>query len=579
MAEADTTRRILIASNRLPISVRREAGELTVESSAGGLATGLAGVHGSAGSVWIGWPGHSERLTPAEAESLARAYRERHVRAVDLTAEEVDRYYERFCNGVLWPLFHYLIGQLPLEVEGFELYESINRRFADAVVAEYTSGDLIWVHDYQLMLVPRMIRERLPDAAIGYFHHIPFPSSDVFRTLPFRDELLRGVLGADVIGFHVAAYVRNFASAALLRLGVATEVDRIRWEGRIVRVGVFPMGIDAATFDRMGRSEEVLAEVETLHRPEDVRMLLGIDRLDYTKGIPRRLLAFERLLRDHAELRGKVRLVQVAVPSRQNVDAYQEYRAQVDGIIGRIHGAFATANWVPINYIFRALPFEQIVALYRAADVMLVTPLRDGMNLVAKEFVASRADEDGVLVLSEFAGADSELAESVHVNPFDTAGMADAFYRAVVMPREERRTRMRALRRRVMRFDVRRWASAFLATLDRVARERPQRVRYSSPEDLAGLTARMRQAESLALLLDYDGSLVRFASIPELAVPDPDLLALLRALSARPATEVHIVSGRKRDDLERWLRDLPVFLHAEHGLWTRPPGSAGEALP
>jgi trehalose 6-phosphate synthase/phosphatase len=570
-------RRILIASNRLPISVRRTGGNLTVEASTGGLATGLAGVHGNAESVWIGWPGHSERLTPEETESLARDYRERHVRPVDLTADEVDRYYERFCNGVLWPLFHYLIGQLPLEVEGFDLYEAINRRFADAIVAEYRQGDLIWVHDYQLMLVPRMVRERLPDAAIGYFHHIPFPSSDVFRTLPFRDELLRGLLGADAIGFHVAAYVRNFASSALLRLGVPTDVDRIRWDDRTVRIGVFPMGVDAASFDRMGRSPEVLAEVERLRRPDDVRLFVGIDRLDYTKGIPRRLLAFERLLRDHPELRERVRLIQVAVPSRQNVDAYQDYRAQVDGIIGRIHGAFATPNWVPINYIFRALPVTEVVCLYRAADVMLVTPIRDGMNLVAKEFVASRADEDGVLVLSEFAGADSELAESVHVNPFDTAEMAGAFHRAVVMPREERRTRMRALRRRVLRFDVHRWTRLCLGTLQRAADERPERVRVSAADEMARLTDLMRKARSLVLLLDYDGSLVPFAPIPDLAAPDPELLALLRALSGRPATEVHLVSGRKRDDVERWFSHLPIFLHAEHGLWHRAPGESGEA--
>jgi trehalose 6-phosphate synthase/phosphatase len=571
-------RRVLIVSNRLPISVTRERQGLKIAASAGGLATGLAGVHGGAESLWIGWPGHSEQLSAAESAFLARTYRDRQVRAVDLTADEVDRYYERFCNGVLWPLFHYLIGQLPLDVEGFDLYEAINRRFADAVVAEHRPGDLIWVHDYQLMLVPRLVRDRIPDAAIGYFHHIPFPSSDVFRTLPFRDQLLHGILGADVIGFHVPAYVRNFASAALLRLGVPTDVDRMRWDNRTIRIGVFPMGVDAASFDRAARSPELLAEVGTLRQPEDMKILVGIDRLDYTKGIPRRLLAFERLLRDHPELRGKVRLIQVAVPSRQNVDAYQDYRAQVDGIIGRIHGAFATPTWVPINYIFRNLPPREVVALYRAADAMLVTPLRDGMNLVAKEFVASRSDDDGVLVLSEFAGADSELAEAVHVNPFDTAAMAEAFHRAVAMPRDERRTRMRALRRRVMRFDVQRWARLFLDALARTSADRPEPVQMSSPEELEQLRARMRRSKSLVLLLDYDGSLVPFAAVPDLAAPDADLLALLRALAARPGTEVHLVSGRKRDDVERWFGDLPIHLHAEHGLWNRLPGRTGEAI-
>ncbi len=571
-------RRVLIVSNRLPISVSRVEGALRVDASAGGLATGLGGVHRQGGSLWVGWPGHSEPLTAAEARTLAGAYAERHVRAVDLDADEVERYYERFCNGVLWPLFHYLIGQLPLEVEGFELYETINRRFADAVIAEHRPGDLIWVHDYQLMLVPRMIRERIPDASIGYFHHIPFPSSDVFRTLPFRDELLAGLLGADVIGFHTAGYVRNFASSALLRLGVSTDVDRLRWENRTVRIGVYPMGVDAASFDALGRAPETLAEVEALRSPDDVHLLVGIDRLDYTKGIPRRLLAFERLLRDHPEMRGRVRLIQVAVPSRQNVEAYQEYRSQVDGIIGRIHGAFATPHWVPINYIYRSLPPRDVVALYRAADVMLVTPIRDGMNLVAKEFVAARSDDDGVLVLSEFAGADGELAESLHVNPFDTASMADAFHRAIVMPRDERRTRMQALRRRVMRFDVQRWASSFLKSLEESSNERWSGITLTSPAALAGLTARMREASRRVLLLDYDGSLVPFAPIPDLARPDPELMALLGALSADPKNEVHIVSGRKREDVEAWLGELPIYLHAEHGLWSRAPGGAGQAI-
>ena len=570
------TARAIIVSNRLPISVSRVEGDLCVRASTGGLATGLAGVHRARGGLWIGWPGHSERLTPQESANLARQYRELNVVPVELDADDVERYYERFCNGVLWPLFHYLIGQLPLEVEDFELYETINRRFADAVVAAYRPGDAIWVHDYQLMLVPRLVRDRIPDAAIGYFHHIPFPSSDVFRALPCRDQLLEGIMGANLIGFHTAAYVRNFASSALVRLGVSTDVDRMRWQNRTLRMGVFPMGVDAASFDAQSRAPDLLAEVAALRQPDDVRLLVGIDRLDYTKGIPRRLLAFERLLRDHPEMRGRVRLIQVAVPSRQNVDAYQDYRTQVDTIIGRIHGAFATPSWVPINYIFRSLPACEVVTLYRAADVMLVTPLRDGMNLVAKEFVASRSDEDGVLVLSEFAGADSELAEAVHVNPFDTVTMAEAFHRAIMMPLDERRARMQALRRRVMRFDVHRWADAFLDAIEPTPDKRSSDT-PSSRQALSELAEMLQSARSLVLLLDYDGCLVPFAPIPELAAPDPDLIALLRGLKACRATDVHLVSGRKREDIERWFGALPIGLHAEHGLWTRLPGTQGRA--
>jgi trehalose 6-phosphate synthase/phosphatase len=424
-----------------------------------------------------------------------------------------------------------------------------------------------------------MIRERIGDARIGYFHHIPFPASDVFRALPCRDHLLEGLLGADLIGFHTAAYVRNFASATLVRLGVATDVDRLRWQRRTVSVGVFPMGVDAASFDALSRTQDVTTGVELLRDPDRIRLLVGIDRLDYTKGIPRRLLAFERLLREHPELRENIRLVQVVVPSRENVGAYQDYRTHVEEIIGRIQGAFATPSWVPINYICRGLPASQIVTLYRAADVMLVTPLRDGMNLVAKEFVASRSDDDGVLVLSEFAGADSELAESLHVNPFDIARMAETFHRAVTMPRDERRTRMRALRRRVMRFDVRRWANTFLDALATGGEENHGRDALTPPQVLDELLARMTAAAPLILLLDYDGCLVPFAPIPDLAQPDTEVLDLLRALSARPLTQVHVVSGRSRDDVEAWLGDLPIALHAEHGLWSRLPGEPGRAAP
>ena len=370
---------------------------------------------------------------------------------------------------MLWPLFHYLIGQLPLEVEGYELYEAINRRFAEAAVAAYRPGDMVWVHDYQLMLVPQMIRERLPEAAIGYFHHIPFPSSDVFRTLPFRDQLLRGLLGADVIGFHTAGYVGNFASAALLRLGVSTDVDRLRWDNRTVRIGVFPMGVDAAAFDRLSRTPELLAEVEALRHPADVRLLVGIDRLDYTKGIPRRLLAFERLLRDHPEMRGRVRFIQVAVPSRQNVDAYQEYRRQVDAIVGRIHGAFATPNWAPVHYIYRASRARSGRAVPRRrrdarhADPRRHEPRRQGVRRLRA------VDEDGVLVLSEFAGAAASWPRRCTSIPFDIDGDGRGVHRALAMPREERADADARAARARLRYDVQRWAAPFL-TCSRNAR-------------------------------------------------------------------------------------------------------------
>jgi trehalose 6-phosphate synthase/phosphatase len=571
--------RLLIVSNRLPVSVSRDKDQLSIHPSTGGLATGLGGVHASSGGVWLGWSGAVEgELAPDQEKQLAKRCQELSLVPVPLTGDEVERYYERYCNGVLWPALHYMINQLPLEVPDFDLYEKINRRFAEATVAQYRPGDLIWVHDYQLMLVPQMIRERLPEARIGFFLHIPFPASDVFRILPFRERLLAGMLGADLVGFHTAAYMRHFAAAALRILGVAIDVDRMRWEHRTVRAGVFPMGVDAGDFARLSDSPAVAAKVAEMRDGSHAgpSLLVGMDRLDYTKGIPRRLLAYEHLLRQHPELRGRVRLVQVAVPSRTNVDRYQEFRSQVDTLIGRIHGQFATPSWVPVHYMYRGLPRDEVVALYRAADVMLVTPIRDGMNLVAKEFVAARTDEGGVLVLSEMAGAASELAEAVHVNPYDVPGSADAYYRALTMPEDERHTRMRALRRRVFAYDVHRWAQAFL---QRLVEPEPSSGRDPSPvAHLHALVDEAGAASYLVLLIDYDGTLVPFAATPELARPDREALHLLERLAARPRTEVHVVSGRPRGTLERWLGAVRVTLHAEHGFWSRAPGEVGRAL-
>lgn len=562
--------RLLIVSNRLPVTVRSTPEGAVIEPSTGGLATGMRGLHERTGGLWIGWPGELEGLPPAARANVEGQLAEQHLVPVPLTADEVARYYENYSNAVLWPLFHYFAGRLPPEVRDFGVYEQVNARIAEIVAAQYQPGDLVWVHDYQLMLVPGMLRERIPDARIGFFLHIPFPSSEVFRLLPHRKRILEGLLGADLVGFHTAGYLRHFASSVLRLTSARTEVDRIRWRHGNVRLGVFPMGIDSAQFSQQVETDEVMALVRE-HRREGTQLLLGIDRLDYTKGIPRRLLAYQTMLQRHPELRGKIRLVQVAVPSREKVEAYREYRDEVDGLVGRIHGEFATTAWSPIHYLYRGISQTEIVALYRAADAILVTPLRDGMNLVAKEFVASRPDGDGVLVLSEFAGAASELSEALRVNPYDIDGTADAFYRALTMPEEERRTRMAILRESVMQHDVHRWADTFVSTLEAAGSEGAS-TRPSSRAAIKGAVDLARSASWLALLLDFDGTLVPFTLNPERAAPDPALLRLLGHLAARAGTEVHLVSGRKRSTLERWFGSLPVALHAEHGLWSRQPG-------
>ncbi len=563
--------RLLIVSNRLPMTVRLAEGKVAVERSTGGLATGMKGPHDRLGGLWIGWPGALDAFPGDARAEVDRRLADLRLVPVPLTAEEIARYYEGYSNTVLWPLFHYAIARLPQEVLDFDVYEAVNARFAEAVASRYEPGDLVWVHDYQLMLVPQKLRELIPDALIGFFLHIPFPSSEIFRLLPQRERLLEGILGADLVGFHTAAFVRHFASSVLRLAGAPTEVDRIRWRAREVRLGVFPMGIDAAKLSERAASPQVKALVEA-HRAGGEQLLVGIDRLDYTKGISRRLAAFEMLLRRHPELREKVRLIQVAVPSRENVEAYRELRDEVDAMVGRIHGEFATPGWSPVHYLYRSLSQDEIVALFRAAEVVLVTPLRDGMNLVAKEFVASRPDEDGVLVLSEFAGAAAELSEALLVNPYDIEQTAAAFHRALTMPPDERRTRMEILRHRVMTYDVHWWARSFVSRLERARQAAEPVPGFSPPPVVRAAVERARAAHRLALLLDYDGTLVPFAATPDLAPPDAKLLTLLRRLAARPRTEVHIVSGRKQGTLDRWFGSLPIGLHAEHGFWTRPPG-------
>ena len=560
--------RVLIVSNRLPVTVRTDADGVEVQPSVGGVATGLRGPHERSGGLWIGWPGLVEPLPEKDRPVLAAQLEAMRLVQVPLSAEEVHRYYESYSNGVLWPLFHYFASELPLEIEGFDDYERVNRRFADAVVAHHKPGDLIWVQDYQLMRVPALIRARLPEARIGFFLHIPFPSSETFRILPQRELILEGLLGADLVGFHTAAYVRHFSSSVLRTTGSWTDVDRIPWRGREVRLGVFPMGVDAPHWRELAGDPAVEEELRTL-RAEPQRLLVGIDRLDYTKGISRRLLAYEQLLLRHPELREHVRLVQVAVPSRTGIGAYQGVREAVDALVGRINGRFATPTWSPVRYLARGLSEREVTALYRVADVLVVTPIRDGMNLVAKEFIATRTDGDGVLVLSEFTGAAAELAEALLVNPYDVEGTAEALWRALQMPPEERHVRMTALRARVENYHVHRWAREFLDRLGSDL-EPPHALRPSRPSALAAAQARIREAPAATLLIDYDGTLVEFARTPDLAVPDAELLTLLDALARRYV--VHVVSGRRRATLERWLGNFPIGLHAEHGYWSRMPG-------
>ncbi|MFZ5482218.1 MAG: bifunctional alpha,alpha-trehalose-phosphate synthase (UDP-forming)/trehalose-phosphatase [Myxococcota bacterium] len=555
--------RLVIVSMRLPYTVRAERGRVSLARSPGGLANGLRGPHERLGGDWIGWPGDVARLDDAQRASLDADLAARGCVPVHLTAGEIARFYEGFSNGVLWPLFHYLVDRVPIDTKDWPAYVRANERFAEAAAARTGEGDLAWVHDYQLALVPRMLRRRRPDARVGFFLHVPFPSAEVMRTMPWRREVLEGMLGADLVGFHTRTYLRHFAETCRLLLGADADEESVRIGGRVVRLGVFPMGVDARAISGVAREPALIAEAEALRPPG--RMLLGIDRADYTKGIPGRLRAVQRMFERDPRLRGQVRLVQIAVPSREQVEAYRVLRREVEEAVGHITGAWATTTTVPIHYQYRNLGERQVIAHYRAADVMVVTPLRDGMNLVAKEFVAAREDEDGVLVLSELAGAAEELDAALKVNPYDVERMAQTFRRALAMPPAERRARMQALRARVFGYDVHAWAEGFIRALEEAGASatgpRPQPVGVDAVvEAVAG-------ADPLTVLLDYDGTLVPIAPRPELAGPDDALFELLSRLAER--ADVHLVSGRPWSELDRWFGHLPIGLFAEHGLWRR----------
>lgn len=459
--------RLLIVSNRLPVTARRSAQGLSLTPAAGGLATGMRRFHEASNGVWIGWPGDVSQFDPDERDELDGVLHSRGIVPVHLSKDQIDRYYHGFSNRVLWPLFHYLIDRVPVHAAGWEAYREVNTAFADVVAAQYQPGDLIWVHDYQLLLLPQLLRERLPTARIGFFLHIPFPSAEVFRILPWRREVLDGLLGADLLGFHISAYTRHFVEAVQQVVGAGTGADHIRVGKHEVGLGAFPMGVEADQFAALANDEAIRAEAAAIrHDAAGRQIVLGVDRLDYTKGIPRRLVSIERLLTARPELSDQMRYIQVAVPSRGEVDSYQKFKRLVEETIGRINGTCSTLRSTPIHYVYQSVSRRQLVALYAAADVMLVTPLRDGMNLVSKEFVATRVNDDGVLVLSEFAGAAAELAGAMMVNPYDVDAVSNTLYQALNMPAEERRTRMQALRRRVHEYDVHHWATEFLQRLE-----------------------------------------------------------------------------------------------------------------
>jgi len=573
--------RLIVVSNRLPVSVARKGGEMVLSSSIGGLATGLDSLSRSEEMMWVGWPGVvGEVLGKEERSALRRRLRPRRLYPVFLLRDQVENFYRGFCNKTLWPLFHYFTLYTVYEDRFWRAYVKANRLFCRAVKRLARPDDRIWVHDYHLMLLPQMLREELPEAEIGFFLHIPFPSFEVFRLLPWRTEVLHGLLGADVVGFHAYDYVRHFLSSICRIAGMEHHLGRVTVGGRLVKVDAFPMGIDYQKFSTAAERPDVRQEIEWIRRRVgDRRVIFSVDRLDYTKGIVQRLEAFDLFLSRNPDYRGKVTLVLLAVPSRTRIGHYQALRRQVEGLVGRINGERGTLDWMPVLYLYRAVPFDRLAALYQVADVALVTPLRDGMNLISKEYVASHhQDGRGVLILSEMAGAASELGEAIIVNANNTQAVARAIREALEMSPQEQARRNRLMQERLSRYTVDRWAREFWSALEEIhAVQRHTSARRLTPEVRGVLIRDYRSAGRRLLLLDYDGTLVPLEARPERAAPDRRLLGLLERLASDSANELVVLSGRDRHTLEGWLGHLGIALVAEHGGWTRRPGGHWES--
>jgi trehalose 6-phosphate synthase/phosphatase len=483
----------------------------------------------------------------------------------------MERYYQGFCNKTIWPLFHYFPRRTVYETSFWNTYRQVNESFCDEVMKIAKPSDRIWVHDYQLMLLPQLLKERLPNSEIGFFLHIPWPSFDLFRLLPWREEILHGLLGADLIGFHTYDYVRHFLSSVTRIIGLERTLSNVSIDNRVVKVDAFPMGIDYEKYSRAIEDPNVVKEANKIRRRVGERkIILSIDRLDYSKGIIERLEAFDLFLSRNPQYRGKVTLIIVAVPTRTNVVDYKTLRNRLEQLVGRINGEYGTMGYIPVWYLYRSLPFKELTALYNVSDIALVTPLIDGMNLIAKEFIAAKTDKPGVLIISEMTGAARELGEALVVNSCNKDAIAKAIKEALEMPQLEQIERNKIMQERLRRYNISRWSKDFLYALTEIKETQKElSARRLSESIIEQLTLDYRKSSKCLFLLDYDGTLVGFKGKPAEAGPDKEILTLLRSLSKNPKNMVVVISGRDKTTLEDWLGNLGAVLVAEHGGWIR----------
>lgn len=569
--------RLIIISNRLPFSLDTSGAEAQIRQSSGGLVSALKGYfeHSSDKTdfeekIWVGSCDFSENDWNENKENLQGS--DFSIEPIFIDKDVYSDYYNGFSNSTIWPLFHYFPSMTEYKKQNFDAYYQVNRLFANRIIEIMKPDDVIWVHDYQLLILPQLLRKAHPDATIGFFLHIPFPTYEIFRLIPreWKRMIIQGMLGADLVGFHTYDYAQYFINSAKMILGIDNQYNSLTYYSRLIRADLFPIGIDFNKFKATSEDKDVIAyKDELLQNFAGKKIIFSVDRLDYTKGLTFRLQGFENFLERYTQWREKVVFILNIIPSRDNIPAYNERKRTIEEMVSTINGKYSTIQWQPIIYRYNHLPFNELCGLYVAANVGLITPLRDGMNLVAKEFVAS-CKEGGVLILSELTGAASELNEACLVNPTDTEEMADSIAAALNMPLEEQKQRMKTMQQRLADYDVVQWVNDFLDQLFKTKKEQAKlKVKLLDARITTTIVDDYHKAEKRCILLDYDGTLAPLTRIPSEAAPSKELLGFLEQLTAVEKNEVIIISGRDSNTLQKWLGHLPLHFIAEHGSMIR----------
>ena len=567
---------VVIVSNRLPISVKKVDGKLEFYPSVGGLATGLASYVNDKRNKWIGWPGiPSDDLNEKERQQITVELRRKNCYPVFLKQKQLDDYYNGYSNTILWPLFHDLPARTTDHDKFWKAYRSVNAAFAAVVLALSETKSIIWVHDYQLLTLPALLRAVRPKSKIGFFLHIPFPKLTYLEKVPSAKYLLQGMLGADLLGFHTKRYTKNFLNACTELTNEIVSDCRVVQGEHITRVTDFPMGIDYERFTKARDLPGVKVELKKHRRTyKGLKVILTVDRLDPTKGLVEKLEAYHEFLRRTPALHRKVVLVMLSVPSRTDIEEYKTLRENVEALVHKINNEFGTPKWQPVDYMYTSIPIESVTALYQVADIAFITPLRDGMNLVAKEYIASKPKRDGVLILSSTAGAAQELTDALLVNPRKRESLVAALTSAVDMPKRELKQRISTMHTQIATNTVQDWAGKFMKNLQQPISGTRHITRSLTRDREQEIVELFKRAKHPVVLLDYDGVLAPHINRPADAAPTKALSATLAKLSALPGLDTAVISGRGEDELVTWLGELPISLVAEHGAVMRAQSQA-----